>query len=177
MEGKWWDGGIQVHTHTEEENQTQEARDMFWRLKGVFEHREWGRIIEFYKAQCQSLRALCKWYPFSFPEFWASWRIRRKKKADGEQTITFVMIKAGEQGLIRGQVGFLILYLRITGNYPPVIDTAGLGHGLPQGRFCPWKTWDLEEPDRGCVSCTGLTSRERGWRRDQATLSFPNSPV
>lgn len=45
------------------------------------------------------------------------------------------MIKAGERGLIRGQVGFLILYPRISGNYPPVTDTAGLGHGLLQGQI------------------------------------------
>ena len=51
MEGAWWDDGIQFHTHKEEENQTQEARDMFWRLKGVFECREWGRIIESYEAR------------------------------------------------------------------------------------------------------------------------------
>ena len=71
------------------------------------------------------------------------------------------MIKAGEWDLIRGQVGFLILYPRITGNYLPVTDSAGLGMVTCRADSIPGKR-DLEEPDRGCVSCTGLTSRERG---------------
>lgn len=60
------------------------------------------------------------------------------------------MIKAGEWDLIRGQVGFLILYPRITGNYLPVTDSAGLGHGHLQGRFYPWKTRSRGARQRVC---------------------------
>lgn len=72
--------------------------------------------------------------PFS-PEFSINGEIRKENKADREQTITLVTVKACEWGLFWEKVGFLIVNPRIVQNYPPRYRPGWAGAGSSAGQI------------------------------------------
>lgn len=95
----------------------------WWVMKSI-----WGTV---------HLRHSTNSTPFS-PEFSINGEIRKKNKADGEQTITLVTINGYcEWGLFWGKVGFLIVNPRIIQNYPPRYRPGWAGAGSSAGQILP----------------------------------------
>lgn len=101
----------------------QEGRNTFWRLKG-----EGHTIRRHIRHEARAWGHSTNSTPFSCKKKKKTWTNKgiRKKKADGKQTNTFVMVKADEWGLILGQAFVLLLNHKIVWNDPPVTDLLGL---------------------------------------------------